>query len=102
MKIKNNLPRLKILVGDAEFSASLSPSDSLMLYTEMGSAEDDSDWGSIETFSIGDKVLTERDRAYTVIGFTMANTLICVPYGLGHDPAIRFVELQSLGLRFLQ
>lgn len=99
MKTVNNLPALKILVRDAEFSASLSRAVSLMLETRPGNDNDDDDWGEWSVFRVGNSVLSQSNLLYTVVGFTVGNTVICQPVGDGHDPAVMFVEFKSIGLR---
>lgn len=90
----SNLTSLKALVGDAEFTAPLSPVefiDTIVDYDEEG-------WPVWETFSVGERVVSTTGRLYKIIGFTKANGFIVTQSGLDIDPKIRFLEFAG-GLR---
>lgn len=92
----SNLNSLKSLVGNAEFTASLSPATCLDIVT----GRDSEGWANYLTVSVKDRLVSPSGRMYQVIGFTTSNTLICVQVGLDIDPAIRFVELTGEGLDY--
>lgn len=85
------LSNLQSLVGDAEFTAPLSPAISLDIIT----GQDEDGWPVYLTVSVKDRLVTPTGRMYRVLGFTTANTLICRQSGLDIDPAIKFVELEA-------
>ena len=78
----------KKLVGNSEFSAHISVAERIDVLVDNGG-----EWGELVSFHAGEKIITPSGKMYTIIGFTIADTLICVQRGLDIDPAIRFVEL---------
>ncbi len=92
-----NLNFLKALVGDAEFSAPLSPADLLDLKV----GYDDEGWPILETFRVGDRLVSTEGNLYKLVGFTKANSLIVTQSGFNIDPKIRFLEFAG-GLRHEQ
>ena len=47
-------------------------------------------------FAVGTKFSTPKGLGYKVIGFSLDNHVFAVPYGLGHEAAVRFVEFGSV------
>lgn len=60
---------------------------------------DNEDWGVYQCFAVGQIVVSLSGNLYKIIGFSLDNEVFAKPYGLNHDPAIRFVTFQAAGLR---
>jgi hypothetical protein len=60
---------------------------------------DDEGWATFQTFAVGNIVVSLSGNLFKVIGFSLDNEVLVMPYGLGHDRAIRSMSFQAAGLR---
>ena len=86
------------LLRAMEFSAPVSPATSLDLV--VGSTTDDEGmtWPERRTFTVSHIVQSPDGKVWRVAGFTLANTVIVRPHGLGHEAGIVTVEYQPAAL----
>ena len=86
------------LLRAMEFSAPVSPATSLDLV--VGSTTDDEGmtWPERRTFTVSHIVQSPDGKVWRVAGFTLANTVIVRPHGLGHEAGIVTVEYEPAAL----
>lgn len=89
--------RLTTLLGDAEFTATVSQAEFLDLPTGVYGEDG---WPILQTIKAGDRMVSRQNHLYKVLGFTVDNTVICRETGLHRFfPEIRFFEFEAEGLR---
>lgn len=88
----NTDPRNNPLLREIE---RVSPATSLTL--GVGQYDEDG-WEIMYIFAVGSIVTNTRGDALRIMGFTLDDLVICQPYGLGSDPAIKTILYRAAGL----
>lgn len=92
----NNLSSSRSLVNPLLRDADrVSPAQCLDLVI----GNDDEGWPLYQCFAVGQIVVSLNGNLYKIIGFSLDNEVFVKPYGLNHDPAIRWIQFKPEGLR---